>query len=491
MKEMEEGQVDLICTDPPFNSGRNYNIFIEESLAQKKAFTDIWTWDEAAQDTRSEIEESSLRCDVYKALNECLTGFDIMFSKSVSGKRGAMRAYLAFMGIRLVEMHRLLATKGSIYLHCDPTASHYLKCMMDAIFGEENFRNEIVWGYKGPSNTKRWFPRKHDIILFYGKSASSYFNPDGVRVEYTRLTGTGKNSLARGNRTSEEVTALEDAYFQRGKLIEDYWIDIPGAGHMSKEERLDFPTQKPRRLYERMINASSKNDDLVMDPFCGCGTTIDAAQSRERRWIGIDITILSLDPISYRLEDRYGLQPSIDYEIEGYPTNMQEVHEFLLSEDKRKYHDFSNWAVTRLGLKPTKDVGDGGLDGIGHFTVWTPEGFEKTEARILAEVKTGKPNVTQVKAFRTTMKDNKAKVGIFITLKPISDSMRQQAEEMGNFEHNNRSYPRLQYWQIDDDYFKNPNIINKKIRLPNEWMIRPTKKTERHFPDVQLELGFE
>jgi site-specific DNA-methyltransferase (adenine-specific) len=491
MREMEDGHVDLICTDPPFNSGRDYNTFLGDSLAQKKAFTDIWTWDTAAKNARADIENRALECDVYKALDECLQGYDLMLGRSVSGNKGAMRAYLAFMGQRLVEMHRLLAKKGSIFLHCDPTASHYLKCMMDAIFGDENFRNEIVWGYKGPSNVKRWFPRKHDIILFYGKSKSSYFNPDGARVAYTRISGTGRSSLTRGNRTSDEVIALEEAYSERGKLVEDYWVDIPGSGHMPRDERLDYPTQKPRTLYERMINVASKEGNLVMDPFCGCGTTIDAAESLGRRWIGIDLTILALDPMGHRLEDRHGLKPSINYEIEGYPTNMQEVRKLLKDGDKRKRHDFSNWAVTRLGLTPTKDVGDGGHDGVGNFKVWTPEGVERTEARILAEVKTGKPTIEQVRAFRTSMQDNEAEIGVFITIESVSSGILQQAEAMGTFKHNNRNYPRLQFWQIDDDYFKNPEIINKIIRLPSEWMIRPTKKSERHFLNKQLQLDFK
>ncbi len=458
LREMDEERVHLICTDPPFNSGRDYNTFLGDSLAQKKAFTDIWTWDKTSEDARADIEKRSASSKTYKALNECLRGFDMVFRNSVSGSKGAMRAYLAFMGPRLVEMHRILTKKGSMYLHCDPTASHYLKCVMDSIFSEDNFRNEVVWCYKGPSNTKRWFPRKHDIILFYGKSKDSYFNPDEVRVDYTRISGTGKSSLTRGNRTSDEVIALEEAYSERGKLIEDYWTDIPGGGHMSKLERLDYPTQKPRRLYERMIKASSKEGDLVLDPFCGCGTTVDAAEGKKRRWIGIDITILALDPMSYRLEDRYGLKPSKDYDIVGYPTNMQEVKKLV--RDKKKYHDFSNWAVTRLGLTPTKNVGDGGHDGIGHFTLWTPEDSKETDVRMLAEVKTGKTTPEQVRAFRTSMQDNKASIGIFITIESVTSGMRQQAEEEDRFEHNNRTYPRLQFWQITDEYFENPDIID-------------------------------
>ena len=488
MREMPDERVDLICTDPPFNSGRDYNAFLTNSLAQSKAFTDTWTWDTAAQDTRTDIERHSRTSDLYKALDTCLKGYDLVLQNAVSGNKGAMRAYLAFMGPRLAEMHRILKDTGSIYLHCDPTASHYLKGVMDTVFGGANFRNEIVWGYKGPSNTKRWFPRKHDIILFYGKTASSIFNPDEVRVAYKRITRTGINSLTRGDRTSEEVSALEEAYNERGKLVEDYWVDIPGAGHMSKHERLGYPTQKPLALYERMIKASSNEGDLIMDPFCGCGTTIDAAHTLNRFWIGIDLTILALDPMRRRLADRHGLEPSKDYEIHGYPTNMQEVH--MLVHDEKKYHDFSNWAVTRLGLQPTKSVGDGGKDGeahVGHITLWDPEEAQTTNTRILAEVKSGKPTISQVRAFCHVMDKHNA-IGVFITIEPLSKGMRQEAADMGTFSHNNATYPRLQFWQIDDAYFEKPEILRSLIRLPAAWL-EPMRKSERHFEDTQTRFN--
>ena len=153
--------------------------------------------------------------------------------------------------------------------------------------------------------------------------------------------------------------------------------------------------------------------DLVLDPFCGCGTTIDAAHTLKRNWIGIDLTILALDPMRQRLADRHGLAPSVDYQIEGYPTNMQEVRRFLKAGDKRKYHDFSNWAVTRLGLKPTRDVADGGHDGVGSMTLWNTQQMKEANARILAEVKTGKPTMTQVRAFCQVMHENNAEIGIF------------------------------------------------------------------------------
>ncbi|RKU19927.1 hypothetical protein C6501_00925 [Candidatus Poribacteria bacterium] len=475
LQKMDDESVDLICTDPPINTRRNYNIFFPDSA------NSIWTWDKAAEDTRVDIEIKAANSKTYKTLNECLRGYDIMLRNSDS----AMRAYLAFMGPRLAEMHRILSKTGSIFLHCDPSASHYLKCMMDAIFGAENFKNEIVWGYKGPSHEKRWFPRRHDIILFYGKSKDSYFNPDEARVPFTRrITGTGKNSLLKGSRTLDKVIALEEAYSDQGKLIEDYWTDIYGGENMLKLERLDYPNQKPRRLYERIIKASSNEGDLVLDPFCGGGTTLDAAQALKRYWIGIDITILALDPIEYRLKDRYGLKPSKDYKIQGYPKNMQDVKK--LARDKTKHNEFSHWAVTRLGLTPSKDV-----DNNGHPRLWTLKDKKKSDLRILAEVKADKPTPEQIRALQKPMEDNKADIGVLITLESVTSDIHEIAEKMGKFEYKGLTYPRLQFWQITDAYFDDPETIYNDLQLPGMWRVRPTKKSGRHFSTEQMKLDFE
>ena len=559
LREMDDERVHLICTDPPFNSGRDYNAFIGDSLAQKKAFTDTWTWDTAAQDARADIERRAHNSDTYEALNECLKAYDLLLRRAVSGNSGAMRAYLAFMGPRLAEMHRILTSTGSIYLHCDPTASHYLKCMMDVIFGEDNFRNEIIWQRTKAHNDGKQYGRVHDTVLFYSKSKRWIWNPvytahdpeyikkfyrhhdergpyQIVSLNAPGIVQEGESSLPWRGINPTEVgrhwsTPRRDAWpediqspenyeslsvhekldaldendliywppkgrvprFKRylstskGSRVHDVITDINPLASASKE-RLGYPTQKPLALYERMIKASSNEGDIVMDPFCGCGTTIDAAHTLKRQWIGIDLTILALDPMRQRLKDRHGLEPSIDYQIEGYPTNMQEVRKLLKEGDKRKYHDFSNWAVTRLGLKPTRDVGDGGHDGVGHATLWNPQQMKETGARILAEVKTGKPTLTQVRAFCQVMNQNNAEIGIFITLEPVSAGMRQQAEEVGTFEHNRQTYPRLQFWQIDDDCFENPELINTLVRLPIEWRLRPSRKSERHFAGQQTEF---
>ena len=559
LREMPDERIHLICTDPPFNSGRDYNTFLGDSLAQKKAFTDTWTWDTAAQDARADIEQRAISNDTYKALDNCLKGNDLVLQNAVSGNSGAMRAYLAFMGPRLAEMYRVLTPTGSIYLHCDPTASHYLKAVLDAVFGVDNFRNEIIWQRTNAHNDGKQYGRVHDTILFYSKSSKTIWNPvytahdpEYVRKFYRHQDERGPYRIgdlyapgvARGGESGQpwrginpsEVgrhwsTPRREAWPQgveppenyeslsvhkkldaldasgliywppkgrvpgfrrylstsKGNRVQDVMTDINPLASASKE-RLGYPTQKPIALYERLIKASSNEGDIVLDPFCGCGTTIDAAHTLNRYWMGIDITILALDPMRQRLADRHGLEPSVDYQIEGYPTNMQEVRRLLKEGDKRKYHDFSNWAVTRLGLRPTKDTGDGGLDGVGHVTLWNPQQMKETNARILAEVKTGKPTLTQVRAFCRVMDKNNAEVGIFITLEPVTAKMRQEAEDMGSFEHNKQTYPRLQFWQIDDTYFENPDVINALVRLPDAWRIRPTQKSERHFDNQQMQF---
>ena len=491
LREMGDARVDLICTDPPFNGGPDYNPFLGASASQRKAFTHNWTWDTTVEESRADIEQRTLSCDTYKALDECLRGYDLVLRRSVSGNKGAMRAYLAFMGPRLAEMYRVLSKKGSIYLHCDPTASHYLKGVMDAIWDQQNrnrnefFRNEIVWSYRRPSVARSNFQRMHDIILRYSKSTNATWNqlyePKPASTLKRLSDPEIKSAYALdGRHFGSELASAES----KGVPLKDVW-EISGIASLSKE-RLRYPSQKPRVLYERMIRASSNEGDIVLDPFCGGGTTIDAAHTLNRQWMGIDLTILALDPIRYRLEDRHGLKPLIDYEIEGYPRNRQEVMKFV--RDMGKYRDFLNWAVTRLGLQPTRDNEDVGYDGVGHFTVSTSKGTEKTEAQVIAEVKIGKPTLTSVRSFCHVMDRNEAQAGIFVTIEPITAGMRQVAENMGTFEHNGLRYPRLQFWQIDDAYFENPDIINTLVRLPSEWRIRPTQKSARHFANEQTEL---
>ena len=290
LRGMNSETVDLIATDPPFNKNRDFHA-TPDSLARGARFVDRWRWDE---DVHPEWVDQIK--DDWPAVHAV-----IQTARVASGSD--MAAFLCWLGVRLIEMRRVLKPTGSLYLHIDHTAHAWTKALMDGIFGRKQFRNEIVWAYRGPSNTKRWFPRKHDTILFYVKDTLlAFFNPEDVRVPYTRISGTGINSLSRGNRSDSEVKSLEEEYAKRGKLPEDYWTDIPGGGHTPKAERTGYPTQKPLALYERIIKASSNAGDVVLDPFAGCATTCVAAERLGRQWVGMDIWDKAHETVLNRLQ---------------------------------------------------------------------------------------------------------------------------------------------------------------------------------------------
>jgi len=284
--------VDLIYLDPPFNSKATYNVLFAEqngtqSQAQIKAFDDTWHWGMESEEAFHELvtEGPGKLPDLMDALRRFLGTNDMM-------------AYLAMMAIRLVELRRVLKSTGSIYLHCDPTASHYLKLVMDAVFGHSHFLNEIVWCYTGPSSPgMRIFGRKHDIIFWYARGSKWTFNVDAVRLPYAE--STKRNEGRRTGWTTGNPNSIVQLN-PLGKWPEDWWRMhvLPPAAR----ERLGYPTQKPEALLERIIQASSNEGDLVLDPFCGCGTTIAVAERLKRRWIGIDSSSVAIELTKQRLE---------------------------------------------------------------------------------------------------------------------------------------------------------------------------------------------
>ena len=292
MRSMETESIDLIYLDPPFNSKHDYSA-PTGSEAADAAFKDTWTL--------QDIDETwiGLIAETYPALYSI-----IQAAGQVNGDSD--KSYLVYMAVRVMEMRRLLKPTGSIYLHCDPTMSHSLKLMMDSIFGGSNFRNEIAWCYTGPSNTRRWFPRKHDVILFYAKTTSSNFYRDSVRVPYKEESFTmgGSGSLTKGKKKSHYLEGAKEQ-LKLGKVKEDWWSDISSLS-VSKE-RTGYPTQKPLALLERIIKASSNEGDIVFDPFCGSGTTLIAAQKEGRKWIGIDISKLAAKLIIKRMQKELGV----------------------------------------------------------------------------------------------------------------------------------------------------------------------------------------
>ncbi len=306
LRAMNTGSVHLIATDPPFNKGRDFHA-TPDSLARGAKFQDRWSW---ADDVEGEWVDQIT--DDWPHVMNVING-----SKESYGED--MGAFLCFMGVRLLEMQRVLRDDGSIYLHCDPTASHYLKELMDAVFGRRNFRNEIVWCYTGPGNTPRWFPRKHDVILFYVKSPVASFHRDAVRIPYKQLNT--QHQEAGGGGIGGSLTAdTVDEYRDRGKVPEDYWLEdrdgMTPVGRLVRE-RTGYPTQKPTSLYERMIKASSQPGDMVLDPFCGCATTPVAAERLDRQWVGIDLWDGAVNIVRQRIEDSRQLLtdiPTIHYE---------------------------------------------------------------------------------------------------------------------------------------------------------------------------------
>ena len=289
LRGMNSETVHLIATDPPFNKGKDFHA-TPDSVAAGARFHDRWSWE---KDIHEEWVDQIK--DDYPAVWEVVDMANVTWGND-------MGAFLCYMGVRLMAMHRVLRPDGSLYLHCDPTASHYLKAMLDAIFGVKNFRNDLAWCYTGPSNTKRWFPRKHDNILFYVKSDAAPFNGEDVRIPYKEQSFTmgGGGSLATKNRVGDYRTGAAEQ-LAKGKIVEDYWTDVPSLS-VSKE-RIGYPTQKPLALYERIIRASSKRGDLVLDPFCGCATTPVAAERLDRRWVGMDIWERAHDLVIARLVD--------------------------------------------------------------------------------------------------------------------------------------------------------------------------------------------
>jgi site-specific DNA-methyltransferase (adenine-specific) len=279
--------VDLIYLDPPFNSKRMYSAPIG-SRAAGSSFKDMWTW----QDVNEGYLETLAK--KYLALTKFIAATSVIHSNT-------MAAYLTYMAQRLVEMHRILKDTGSLYLHCDPTASHYLKVLLDEIFGRNNFRNEIVWCYTGPGSPKmKQFNRKHDIILWYSKGKNWTFNKNSILLPYK--DGTPHS----GGFTEKDGGRLVPGEYTAGKVPETWWTDIALAVR-SKKENTGYPTQKPLALLKRIIEASSNAGDIVMDPFCGCATTCVAAQQLDRKWIGIDIEQQAVKILIERLSDDAGL----------------------------------------------------------------------------------------------------------------------------------------------------------------------------------------
>ena len=511
-KYIPDESVDLVYLDPPFNSNRAYSVIFKDESgrnfdAQQMAFDDSWHWGPNAEEmyaylTNTARHEGRIPSQVSTLIAALHSGI----------RPSPMLAYLVEMTVRLVELHRALKPTGSLYLHCDPTASAYLKIMLDAIFGAEHFRNEIVWKraqtVKGNfGQGSRFFGPQTDSILFYTKSQTYTFNQPftpysqdyiegayrlvepGTGRRYRLVSMIGPGGAAKGNPkyavmgverywrySKERMQALIDEglvvqtspgtvpsrkyYLDEGKgvPVQSLWNDINSL-QASSADRLGYQTQKPLELLERIIQTSSNPGDLVLDPFCGCGTALVAAQKLGRRWIGIDITWLAIAVMKARLLDSFPEIKEID--VPGQPTEVEGVRAMLAAGTLEARYQFQWWALTRVGAKPVggieKKGADKGVDGIITFT--NAQGELET---VLVSVKSGTVNSGMVQQLRGALDTHKAAIGLFVTLEEPSGPMKQEATTAGFYhsELTERDYPRLQILSIREllEEHKKPDL---------------------------------
>ena len=480
--------IDLIYLDPPFNSKRTYNVLFKdesglESEAQIAAFDDTWHWNRAAEETYHEL----------------VTQAPDHVSRMIAALRefigtNQMMAYLVMMTIRLVELHRVLKSTGSLYLHCDPTASHYLKIILDTTFGPANFRNEVIWKRSTAHSDSGTCGNTHDVILFYTKSSKLIWNKQYqpydetyVQSHYRRVSEDGRRyrtdnltayGLSGGGYTYEwngvtklwrvpekkmrELDEQGRIHYTRtgaaeyiryldempGVPLQDIWDDISPINSQAKE-RLGYPTQKPLALLERIIQASSNPGDLVLDPFCGCGTAVAAAQKLDRRWIGIDITHLAIALQKYRLKQMF---PEISFKVIGEPQSVAAADHLA----RQNRFQFEWWALSLVRARPTggqrgskrgKKGADRGIDGVITFI----DEAKRKPKRVLVQVKSGKVSSRDIRDLRGTVEREKAAIGVLITLESPTSAMEKEAITAG-FYHSpgwQLDYPRIQILTIE------------------------------------------
>ena len=438
-EHVADESVDLIYLDPPFNSNATYNVLFrersgDESAAQITAFEDTWRWD-----IESEIAFREVVTDGPYNLGRLLQSMREFLGQN------DMMAYLTMMSQRLIELRRVLKPTGSIYLHCDPTASHYLKLMMDSVFGNRNFRNEIIWHYRKWPTGKYVFQKNHDVILFYSRSPSRDRTFNQLYMERAASTlkrfGTSRivSAYDESGRRMPSQVADEDS---EGVRQDDVW-DI---GRVPPIKQL-FPTEKPEPLLERIINASSKEGDVVLDPFCGCGTAVAAAEKLNRRWIGIDITHLAVSLIRHRLQDSFGddLKP---YEVIGDPKDLASAE--ALAQQNR--YQFEWWALGLVDARPANDKRKGADSGVDGYINFFDDNSGKSK-RIIVQVKSGRVNRGQIATLKGDMEREGAEIGLFVTLSEPTEPMRQEALSAGVYEPEyfpGHHYARVQILTISD-----------------------------------------
>ncbi len=529
---LPDESVDLVYLDPPFNSQRAYNVSLkdeggQEARAQIMAFKDTWTWDESASFTYQDLVENA-PTNMAKMINAM---HDFIGPNPLT-------AYLVMMTARLIELRRVLKPTGSIYLHCDPTASHYLKIVMDTVFGGENFKNEIIWKRTSAhANVGKKYGVINDNLLFYTKSASYVWNLQytsyseehlissyrfveadsgrryasrdltasmqrassgqlyewkGIRPPSSRCWAYAKEQMEKFETEGRIIYSQNGyprlkAYLDEmpGVPLQNIWLDVPVISPQSAE-KLGYPTQKPLALLERIIQASSNEGDVVLDPFCGCGTAVVAAQKLNRKWIGIDITHLSIALMKYRLLNSFELKAGKDYKVVGEPQDLASARQ--LAQDDR--YQFQFWALSLINAKPLggeigskqgKKGADKGIDGAIAFL----DDAKSNMKSALVQVKSGHVNSGQIRDLVGTVQRENAAFGIFITLEPATKDMNEEAFSAGWYTSElwQKKYPKLQILTIDQ------LLSGAEVQMPPSQ--RGYKKAERiKKPDgTQNELG--
>ena len=516
MQDMAKWSVDLIYLDPPFNSNREYNAIYKDETGrplpdQIEAFNDTWKLDEererALQHMPILLRETGI--------DDSVAEFWRIWLNALRGTNPRLLAYLSYMVERLAYMRPILKPTGSIYLHCDPTASHYLKVLMDGIFGHTNFRNEITWQRTESHNTAERYGNIADTILYYSASDKPVWNPlyqpysaaqlkrfrppdeSGRRYKLDDLTAPRPNSQSgkfewRGTMPSKtrgwgyKLEQLEEWWAQgliqtkkdgtprmdglkvyldesEGKPLQNIWTDIPRIANTSRE-RMGYATQKPVALLERIIEASSNPGDVVFDPFCGCGTTMEAAERLNRKWIGIDIAIHAVKRVArVRLIERLRLVQDQDFTIEGVPRNLEGAVDLW---QRDPYH-FQKWAVEQVdGFVTTRRTADGGIDGRLYFDV----PGERDLQSMALEVKGGKHvGISVLRELRGVLEDDRALMAGLIVMHPPGDrqaaTFGQFRASAGDLKVHGRPYPRMQMLTVreilDGKRFDTPSVVGR------------------------------
>jgi len=525
---VQDESVDLIYLDPPFKSEQDYNVLFAEqngtrSAAQIRAFQDTWRWDRAAAAAYQEVVEGGGRVSLaMQAFRQALGDNDLL-------------AYLSMMAPRLMELRRVLKRSGSIYLHCDPTASHYLKMLMDAVFTPFGFLSEIIWKRTHAHGSSKRFAPVHDTILFYAKGEAyhwtdfrlphgpeyierhfTYEDPDGRRFQPISLTGAGirggesgkpwrdvdptavgrhwalpgeilERLGVRGGTVQERLDALDAAHRifwpkkqggtprlkwyadeLAGSAMPDVWSDIPPISARAAE-RLGYPTQKPEALLERVLLASSSEGDVVLDPFCGCGTAVAVAQRLGRGWIGIDITHLAISLIKHRLQSAFGESIRDSYDVIGEPADLQGARA-LAQQDP---YQFQWWALGLVGARPVeqKKGADKGIDGRIFFH---DDAESHRTKQVVLSVKAGKLQVAHVRDLHGVVERENAAIGVLLAIEQPTQNMRSEAAGAGFYDSPwSTKHPRLQVLTIEE------LLEGKKIDMPPTRDLRTFKKAPK------------